>query len=58
MSRAVLEYLPRRLKNQDIAEDMYVTVNTLKTHLRAIYQKLGVDSRDEAIVRATEDGLL
>jgi LuxR family maltose regulon positive regulatory protein len=55
---AVLDYLPRRIKNQDIAAELYVTVNTIKTHLRSIYSKLGVDNRDEAINRATELGLL
>ena len=54
----VLAYLPKRIKNQDIADELYVTVNTLKTHLRAIYRKLGVDNRDQAIDRATELGLL
>jgi transposase-like protein len=33
-----------------------VTPNTLKTHLRAIYRKLGAESREEAGIRAREDG--
>jgi len=36
----------------EIAADLFVTPNTLKTHLRAIYRKLGAESRDEAVIRA------
>ncbi len=55
---AVLEYLPGRLKNQEIATELYVSVNTLKSHLRNIYRKLGVADRDEAVTKATDIGLL
>lgn len=55
---AVLAYLPGRLKNYEIAADMFVSVNTVKTHLGSIYRKLGVTERNEAITRATELGLL
>jgi LuxR family maltose regulon positive regulatory protein len=54
----VLEYLPGRLKNQEIAGELYVSVNTLKSHLRNIYRKLDVADRDEAVAKATEIGLL
>jgi LuxR family transcriptional regulator, maltose regulon positive regulatory protein len=54
----VLEYLPGRLRNEDIAHEMFVSVNTLKTHLRNIYGKLGVENREQAISRATDLGLL
>jgi len=36
----------------ELAADLFVTPNTLKTHLRAIYRKLGAESRDEAVIRA------
>jgi len=36
----------------------FVTPNTLKTHLRAIYRKLGAESREEAVIRAREGGLI
>jgi len=36
----------------ELAADLFVTLNTLKTHLRAIYRKLGAESRDEAVIRA------
>src|SRR6185295_16243933 len=46
--RDVLRFLPSRLTIREIAAELYVSVNTLKYHLRAIYQKLGVNSRAEA----------
>ena len=55
---AVLAYLPRRMKHRDIAAELYITMNTLKTHLASIYRKLGVTDRDEAATRAAELGLL
>ncbi|MGB8381104.1 MAG: LuxR C-terminal-related transcriptional regulator, partial [Dermatophilaceae bacterium] len=55
---AVLAYLPRRIKHRDIAAELYITMNTLKTHLASIYRKLGVSDRDEAATRAAELGLL
>jgi LuxR family transcriptional regulator, maltose regulon positive regulatory protein len=54
----VLRYLPTMLRNQDIAAQMYVSVNTVKAHLRALYRKLGVTHRREAVDRAREMGLL
>jgi len=37
---------------------LFVTPNTLKTHLRAVYRKLGAESREEAVIRARDHGLL
>ncbi|HEY6314467.1 MAG TPA: LuxR C-terminal-related transcriptional regulator [Streptosporangiaceae bacterium] len=53
----VLKLLPTSTYLQ-IAEILYVSRNTVKTHLRSIYQKLGVDSRSQAIERAVELRLL
>jgi len=41
-----------------LAEQCYVSVNTIKTHMAHIYRKLEVPNRKEAIVRARELGLL
>ena len=54
----VLQCLPTHLSNQEIAAQLYVSPNTLKTHLRNIYRKLGVSSRREAVARAGALGLL
>ena len=52
----VLELLPTSTYLQ-MAGTLFVSHNTVKTHLRSIYQKLGVSSRAEAIERAGELGL-
>ncbi len=46
--RDVLRFLPSRLTVYEIANELYVSVNTLKFHLKIIYRKLGVSSRSEA----------
>jgi LuxR family transcriptional regulator, maltose regulon positive regulatory protein len=55
---AVLRLLPSRLSQREIAAELYVSFNTVKTHTRAIFRKLGVASRAEAVARARELGLL
>jgi LuxR family transcriptional regulator, maltose regulon positive regulatory protein len=54
----VLRELPSRLTLREIAEARVVSVNTVKTHLRSIYRKLGVDGRREAVETARRRGLL
>ncbi|MGO9872897.1 MAG: LuxR C-terminal-related transcriptional regulator [Acidimicrobiia bacterium] len=54
----VLRYLPSRLSNSEIARNLYVSVNTLKTHLKHIYRKLDVANRSEAIEKAESLRLL
>lgn len=56
--RAVLERLPTMRSASEIAGDLAVSINTVKTHQRAIYHKLGVDNRREAVTRARQVGLL
>jgi LuxR family maltose regulon positive regulatory protein len=54
----VLRLLGEGYSNQQIAEALVVTLNTVKKHASSIYGKLGVRSRTQAVVRAQELGLL
>jgi len=56
--RDVLRLLPSRLTLREIASELYVSQNTLKFHLRAIYRKLGVASRAAAVDSARQMRLL
>lgn len=49
---AVLRFLPTMLSNSEIAAELFVSTNTVKTHLRSIYRKLDVGRRREAVERA------
>jgi len=52
--REVLALLPTRLTLQEIADRLYVSNNTVKSHVKNIYVKLDVTNRDEATARAAE----
>jgi LuxR family maltose regulon positive regulatory protein len=54
----VLRELPNLSTVEDIAAALFVSVNTVKTHLRSIYRKMGVASRRAAVVEARRVGLL
>jgi LuxR family maltose regulon positive regulatory protein len=56
--REVLRLLPSRLTLREVASQLYVSQNTLKFHLRAIYRKLDVDSRTNAVEAARQRGML
>lgn len=53
----VLRLLRTDLSGPDIARELIVSVNTVRTHTKNIYMKLGVNSRREAVTRATELGM-
>ena len=50
----VLRHLSGMLSTAEIATEMYISVNTVKTHLRSIYRKLSADHRGEAVRRARQ----
>ncbi|GIV63953.1 MAG: LuxR family transcriptional regulator [Bellilinea sp.] len=54
----VLRWLAQGLSNAEIAEKLYLSVGTVKTHVKHIYGKLGVDDRVKAAGKARELGLL
>ena len=56
--REVLVHLDALLPTRQIAAEMFVSVNTVKTHVRAILRKLSAERRHEAVRRARELGLL
>jgi len=56
--KAVLGMLRGDLSQQEIARELYVSINTVKTHTTAIYRKLGVSARSQAIDRARKLGLI
>jgi len=56
--RAVLRYLPTMLTFIEIGSELYISVNTTKSHVRSIYRKLGVVGRRDAVRRARQLQLL
>ncbi len=54
----VLRYLPTNLSRLEIAGELFVSPNTVSTHIRSIYAKLGVRDRSSAVQRARELRLL
>jgi LuxR family transcriptional regulator, maltose regulon positive regulatory protein len=54
----VLRYLPTKLSAPQIGDQLYLSVNTVKTHMRHVYDKLGVHRRHEAVEQARALGLL
>ena len=53
-----LKLIAEDLSNQEIADKLFISLNTVKTHLKNIFLKLEVDSRSEAVTKAKEMGVL
>ena len=54
----LLPLLAEGMKNSEIAASLYLSVNTVKTHLKDLYRKLGASNRAQAVASAAEAGLL
>ena len=52
--REVLVHVSGMLNTAEVASEMYISVNTVKTHLRSIYRKLAATHRNEAVRRARQ----
>jgi LuxR family maltose regulon positive regulatory protein len=55
---AVLRFLPSHMTNQEIAQALFLSINTIKTHLSSVYRKLGVVNRRQAIAQGRKLDLL
>jgi LuxR family maltose regulon positive regulatory protein len=56
--REVLQHVSQLLPTMEIASEMYVSVNTVKSHLKSIFRKLGAATRNEAVRRARQLDLI
>jgi LuxR family maltose regulon positive regulatory protein len=54
----VLRYLPTNLTGPEIAGELYVSLNTVRTHMRHLYEKLGTHTRADTVARGRALGLL
>jgi LuxR family maltose regulon positive regulatory protein len=54
----VMIYIAEGLTNNQIAEKLFISLNTVRTHTKKIYSKLGVHSRTQAIAKAKDIGLI
>ena len=55
---AVIELVTNGMSNEEIAEQLYLSLNTVKTHIRTTYRKIGVSTRAHAIIWGVRQGLL
>ncbi|MFD7085503.1 response regulator [Streptomyces sp. NPDC059918] len=56
--RDVLRLIAQGMSVQDMAQELYLAPTTIKTHLRRLYEKLGVSDRGEAVAKAMRSQLL
>ena len=54
----ILQYLPTPLDQRELCSALFISRNTLKTHLRSTYRKLGVQTRRDAVLQAERLGIL
>jgi|SRR3954462_4542821 len=54
----VLNYLPSDLNQTEIGAELFISNNTVRTHIRSIYQKLCVSTRRDAVQKAIAEGVL
>jgi NarL family two-component system response regulator LiaR len=54
----VLELMAKGLSNQEIAETLFVSLNTIKTHTSKVFEKLDVSRRTQAVQKAKDIGLI
>jgi DNA-binding NarL/FixJ family response regulator len=53
----ILDLIGAGLSNQEIAEELYLSINTVKTYIRTAYRRIGVQKRSEAVLWAVHHGL-
>jgi len=56
--RSIVEFIAKGRSNKEIARELGVAPETIKTHMKRIFQKLSAESRAQAVVRAQSLGLL
>ena len=56
--REILHFLPTTMTSQDIADQTFLSINTIKSHMAHIYRKLNVAGRRAAVIRARGLGLI
>jgi len=54
----ILKYLVDGYKDQQIAESLFISINTVRTHLKSIYKKFGVGSKTQAVAKAVREGII
>jgi two-component system, NarL family, response regulator LiaR len=54
----VMALIAQGLTNREIADRAYLSVNSVKTHIRSAYRKIGVERRSQAVLWATRNGFL
>ncbi len=51
---AVLRVLPSELTQREMSDELYVSLNTIKSHVKAVFRKLSVSNRQQAVERARQ----